>query len=308
MYINKPKFWNEKLNIFSFLLYPISIIYRFFFFIRQILTKREKFNIPIICVGNIYLGGTGKTPLSIEICKELTLKQFNPVILRKFYKSHKDEYELIRSKKISLILGKTRKECLFKAVNSDFNIAVLDDGFQDFSIKCDKNIICFNNSQLLGNGFLIPAGPLREDFKSIQRAHIIIINGEKNIEFEKRILNTNRNIKIFYSTYIPTNLDFFKDKKLLAFAGIGEPNNFFDLLKSYKLDLRKKISFPDHFEFNEKDFKKIEEMAMKQKLEIITTEKDYHRLKKITDKDIKYINLELKIEKKNEFFNFLSKK
>ena len=110
---------------------------------------------------------------------------------------------------------------------SGYDSVILDDGFQDYSIKKDLNILCFNKNQLIGNGLLLPSGPLREGLNSLERADIIIINGEKDSEFEK-ILKINKNLEIYYSIYNPVNLNEFKNKELLAIAGIGNPENFSD--------------------------------------------------------------------------------
>ena len=99
----------------------------------------------------------------------------------------------------------------------------MDDGFQDCRIKKDLNIICFNQRQLIGNGMIIPAGPLRESLESLNLAELVLINGNKDEYFEEKILTVNNKIKIFYSQYVPTNLDHFKGKKLIAIAGIGNP-------------------------------------------------------------------------------------
>ena len=135
-------------------------------------------------------------------------------------------------------------------------MAILDDGFQDYSIYKNLNILCFHGNQLIGNGFIFPSGPLRESFNSIKRAQIIVINGKKNEEFEEKILQISKNIQIFYSSYSLLNIDQFKNKKILAFAGIGNPINFFSLLK-LNLNLKKTLSYPDHFEFKKEELAKI---------------------------------------------------
>ena len=99
MKIFKPKFWNKENSLISFFLLPLSIFFQFSITVKKKLTKKEKFSIPVICVGNIYLGGTGKTPLCIELVE--ILKKFNKKtsIIKKFYKAHGDETKMIESKK-----------------------------------------------------------------------------------------------------------------------------------------------------------------------------------------------------------------
>jgi tetraacyldisaccharide 4'-kinase len=186
MKLNKPNFWDLKNSIFSILLLPFSLIVLISILLKKKLTKTIRFNIPIICVGNIYIGGTGKTPSSIFLAKELSALGKNPVILRKYYKSHSDEHRLIKKKFQNLILCQNREGGIREAEKSNFDTVILDDGLQDYKIKKNLNIVCFNQNQLLGNGFVIPAGPLRESLNALKNTHIILINGKKDPEFEKK--------------------------------------------------------------------------------------------------------------------------
>ena len=215
MMLNKPKFWDKKINFISIFLFPISLLYNDYFFKKKI-SKIEIFNVRVICVGNIYLGGTGKTPTSIFLAKEIEDIGKKVTILRKYYKSHEDEHDLIRENFKNLILCKNREIGLRNAEKSGFDIVILDDGLQDYKIKKDIKIVCFNNNQLIGNGLVLPAGPLRENLSALNDANIVIINGVKNLSFEEKILKINKRIKFFYSLYLPTNLSEFRNKKLLA--------------------------------------------------------------------------------------------
>ena len=303
MKITKPKFWQKKNNLVSFLLIPISFILQLLIIIKRRTTYGHSFKIPIVCVGNIYLGGTGKTPLSILIAQELTKHNKKPAVVKKYYREHFDEHALINNSIKNLFLDKQRYKAIVEAEGKHLDIAILDDGFQDFSIKKSLNILCFNSEQLIGNGMTLPSGPLRESMSSIKRAHIIIINGNRNKQFEKKILNITNKIKIFYSRYIPTNINEFKNKKLIAFAGIGNPDNFFQLLTENKLDLKKKISYPDHYRFSKVEIEQLVKDSEKNKLELITTEKDYFRIKRYGFKEINYIKTKLEINNKDGFMN-----
>ena len=194
-------------------------------------------------MGNIYIGGTGKTPVSIFLANEITKFEKNPIVLRKYYQSHKDEYELIKNYTGNLILNQNRTDGLIEAEKLNFDVAILDDGLQDYKIKKDLNIVCFNQNQLIGNGLVLPSGPLRESLNTLKNVDVIIINGEKNKFFEDRLLRVNKNLDIFYSSYIPINIDKFKGKKLLALAGIGNPENFFQILEKIDYKLGKSLFF-----------------------------------------------------------------
>lgn len=296
MKLLKPKFWEKKNNIISIILVPFSFIIEFIVFIKKKIIKTENFNIPIICVGNIYIGGTGKTPLSILLASEITKIGKKTAIVRKFYKNHKDEHDHIIKYHENLILDKNRIIALKNAEREKFQSVILDDGFQDYSIKKDLNIICFNQKQQVGNGRVVPAGPLRENITSLKDAHIVVVNGKRDDRFEKKILEANNNLEIYYSRYKPANVDEFKKQNLLAFAGIGNPENFFELLHEYGLNVSKSVIFSDHYNFNHNELLKLIDTANESNLKIITTEKDFMRIEKFNLKEIKYLKVELVID------------
>ena len=147
---------------------------------------------PIVCIGNIYVGGTGKTPLSIFLACKLSEKQKKPSIIRKLYKDHNDEYQLIRKYFKNLFINKNRVNAIYEAENKGFDLAILDDGFQDYKIEKNLSIICFNQNQQIGNGLIFPAGPLRENLSILKSVQIVVINGKKDKSFEEKIKNFNK--------------------------------------------------------------------------------------------------------------------
>ena len=300
MILNKPKYWDKKIGIISIMLFPITIIVLITNFFKKKITIAKKFNIPIICIGNIYVGGTGKTPTSIFLGNELKKLGRNPAILRKFYDAHADEYNLIKKYFNNLILNKRRLEGI-KSEMHNFDSIILDDGFQDFTIKKNLNIICFNQNQMIGNGMVLPSGPLRESIYSLKRANIILINGERNINFEDKIFKINKNLEFFYSTYKPINLGEFKNKKLLAIAGIGNPENFFNLIENNDLKIDEKIIFPDHYKISKTEMQKILKKAEVKNYQIIMTEKDFFKIEKYKLKNIKYLKILLEINEHEKF-------
>ena len=303
MYLIKPKFWEKKNSILSLILLPLSMLFIFFVYFKKKLTKIVNYEIPVICVGNLYLGGTGKTPLSILIGEELTKKGINPAIVRKFYKNHNDEHQMLTKYFQNNIFMKDRKSGIIEAIQRGFDTVILDDGLQDYRIKKNFNIICFNQKQLIGNGRVIPAGPLREDLSTVKDANVILINGKKDHNFEKKIFYHNNNIDIFYSKYKFVNFQKFENKKLFAIAGIGNPENFFELILKHGLNLKKKRAFPDHYKFEKSEIDEILDEAKNSDYKIITTEKDYFRLDYDSKKKIEYAKIELEIENKDKFIN-----
>lgn len=307
MMLIKPQFWDKKIGFISIILIPLTIIYFFIIFFKKKLTRTKTFRIPIVCVGNIYLGGTGKTPTSILLANEIKRSGKNVGILRRYHKTHLDEYNLIKSKFTNLILNNNRVQGIKEAEKSNFDIIILDDGLQDHRIKKNLTIVCFNENQLIGNGLILPSGPLRENLSNLKDADIIIINGNKNNNFEEKILNINNKLEIFYSKYKPTNIDQFKDKKLLAITGIGNPENFLKLMKENNLAVEKKLIFPDHYEFSKKEIEKICFRAKKRGCNIITTEKDYFKIKKYNLNEIRYLKMSIEIMEKNKLINRIKK-
>jgi len=307
MNFKKPEFWDYSgLSIWSIILYPFSILFLLASLLIKNLKIQKKFHIPIICVGNIYVGGTGKTPLAIEIFKIIKSSEKNPSFVKKGYDYLYDEIQIL--KKIGeTFTNKSRKEAISSLILSGHDVAILDDGFQDFSIKKDLSILCFNSNQLIGNGFIIPSGPLRENFSSIKKADCIFINGDKNFEFENKIKEVNKNVKIFYSIYKIKDLDKFKNKKVVAFAGIGNPSNFFKLLKENNINIKKTYSFPDHHSYSKKDYDYLTKLSEEDVL-LVTTEKDYSRLNDKMKKNFDYVEVNLEIENKNEFINLIKNK
>ncbi len=303
----KPKFWDKNhISIYSILLLPFSWLILLINKLRSLLIKRNKFSIPVICVGNIYLGGTGKTPISIEIKKILDNLNKKSVFIKKKYIAYKDEINLL--KKYGEVLEKSKRvEALKIAVKNNYEAAILDDGFQDFSIKKDISIVCFNSKQFIGNGFTIPSGPLRETLSSLDRANFVLINGKLDINLEKKILEKNKFIKIFYFKYKPLNLEKFKDKKVFCFAGIGNPKNFFELLKENGVNLSNELSFPDHHNYSNNEILNLINKAKESNSILLTTEKDYLRLSTKNRENINYLKIDVEIENKNEFIKEVSK-
>ena len=303
----KPKFWdNDQISLYSIFLLPVSLLMQIINFVRRLMVKSHKFSIPIICVGNIYLGGTGKTPLCSELFSILKNLNKNAVFIRKKYDSFQDEINLLRQ--IGPVYEKSKRiNALDEAIQNKFEVAVLDDGFQDFSVEKDLSIVCFNEKQWIGNGFIIPSGPLREGLSALTRANCVIINGKKNINIENKILKNNKLIKIFYSKYKPQNISDFKNRKIICFAGIGNPINFFDLLKKNEINVLEQTSFPDHHNYSKTELDILIKKAKENNATLLTTEKDYLRIEEKYRGNINCLKIKIEIENKNEFIEEIKK-
>ena len=304
MNLKKPKFWDYKQpNIYAYLLFPLAILIKFLSHLKN--NSKRKVKIKTICVGNIYIGGTGKTSLCIKINEILTKKNIKSCFVKKYYKNQFDEQELLK-KNGKLFLSEKRIEAVLQAENGGYEIAILDDGLQDKSIDYYASIVCFNTINWIGNGMSVPSGPLRENINNIKRYKHLFLNGNlENLEIlKKEILKINPNIKIYIGKYEPKNIsEFDKNDNYLVFSGIGNHKTFVSMLKKKGFKIIKEIEYADHYKYTKQDINKIIETANKFKSKILTTEKDFIRLGKYKSDNIKFIRSELKIIDEENFIN-----
>ena len=307
----KPKFWDKRdhIGLFSILLLPFSLIVIIKNYCENNKIKKNFYDLKTICVGNIYIGGTGKTPLVINLANHFK-KKFKTYIIKKNYISHLDEIKLLESKH-KVIFEKTRELSITKAEKTKAEMLIFDDGLQEKKINYDLKIVCFNSLKLDGNGLIIPAGPLREKLDSIKNYDVVLINGDSNKEtknFINKIKKINPNMKIFTGKYVPKNYSKLKKKKFIIFSGIGNPHTFSDTLKNLKIKFNGYEKFPDHYNYKESDLQKLRHLAKIKNCELLTTEKDYFRLKKSFRKKINYLKVELSVEQKKQFYKYLNER
>ena len=307
MNLKKPKFWDyKKPNIYSYLLIPIA---KFLQLISNLKKKSNptKFKIKTICIGNIYLGGTGKTSLAIKINKILNKKNIKSCFIKKKYSNQNDEQKLLNNYG-KLFVALNRADAIKQAEKENYDVAILDDGLQDKSIVYDLSFVCFNNLNWIGNGMTIPAGPLREDINNLQYYNNIFLNGNlENLEkLKKEIYKINPNLNIYLGKYEPLNLNEFEiEKNYFLFSGIGNHQTLVSMLKNNGLKIIKDIEFPDHYEYTETDINNILIEAKNLECQIITTEKDYFRLRNNNLDKFKIIKSELKILDEDNFVKSL---
>ena len=303
MKLTKPIFWKSK-NIISILLLPLTII-TLLINISKRLYSKKKFPIKTICVGNIFLGGTGKTSLAMEI-EKLLGKKFKTVFIKKDYQNQIDEINLLKNR--GNVISKNNREDALSLASKKYDLAILDDGLQQKNINYGLKIVCFNTKEGLGNEFLLPAGPLRESIDRLKDYDIAFLNGEsRNKNLLLRLKSINKNLKFFEGKYKPENLGKFNlKKKYLMFCGIGNPHEFENTLKKYKFNITKKIIFPDHYKISPHEIKELKTKAKNEDLSIITTEKDFFRLDKLERKNIKFLKIKLEVNNLKYFKKILT--
>ena len=306
MRLIKPKFWDTK-NFISLILYPFSII-TYLINISKKISIKKNYEIKTICIGNIFIGGTGKTSLAIEI-NELLKKRFKTVFIKKNYVNQSDEINLLNNKG-KIISSTNREDALLNASKKNYQVAILDDGLQQKNINYDLKILCFNSEYALGNEYMLPAGPLRENLNVIKNYDLIFLNGEKkNSKLLSKLRSIDKKLKIFQGIYKPLNLtNFDLRKNYLMFCGIGNPHEFEKTLIKYKINISKKIIYPDHYKFTNTDLKRLVNKAKKENLVLVTTEKDFFRLNNSQRKNIKFLKIKLEIKDKKNLKKILISK
>ena len=311
MNFKKPIFWDlKKPNIFSYLLLPFTIpviINNFFLGIQ----KKYKFSkIKTVCIGNIYLGGTGKTPLTIKLFNIVKKLGFDVITAKKFYSNQIDEQNLLKAKTKSIV-SKRRIDAINQAVNNSNQVIIFDDGLQEKKIDYDLKIVCFKKKNWIGNGQLIPSGPLREKIENLKNYDIVFLNGkDDNTENIREIIHRlNPKIEIFESDYIIQNLkELDINSNYLIFSGIGDPVSFKEILLENNISVVKEIVFPDHYTYKKKDIENILQESKKLNAKILTTEKDFIKLSVDDVREINFLKIELKIVKEEKFINFINDK
>ena len=315
-----PKYFKTKLGI-GILFLPLSLIYWLVSKINEYKSKAYKSSARVICIGNITLGGVGKTPLVIKIVETLLKKKFRVGVLSRGYgsrlsskipvivdgKKHTaidvgDEVFMIYQKfkgKVPVCICTNRANGA-KMLENKVDIIIMDDGLQNYTLSKDKSVIVFDGQTGIGNGFIFPAGPLRETLKrGMKKADAIVVIRKIKRSFEKKL--SKYNLPIFNAKTVAKNLDKFKGKSVIAFAGIGNPHKFSDTLRTENIKIKRLFEFPDHHEYSDSDFKKIINIA--KGLPILTTTKDYVKVPKKYQPNITPVEIDLNIDRADDFFN-----
>lgn len=293
--------WFLSKNLMAWILLPVSWVYyavgKIVFWIRKknpMVSRR-----PVICVGNILAGGVGKTPIVRAIANRFDA----PIVMRGYKKSPKtanvgDEATMLARDGLAVHVGNRQANITMLNNQDDNSPIVMDDGLQNPTINKDIKLVVFDQGLGFGNGFLLPAGPLRQPKKLLKNADAIIVI--KNNKINKKFVLPD-GVPVFYATN-QTLSPYDEDEKLVAFAGIGYPKKFFNSLQNVVA----KRAFPDHYQYSATDIEKLFALADKKNAKLVTTEKDWVRLPvEIRDK-IKYARLDTVIE--SRFYDWLKEK
>ena len=313
MILKKPKFWDlKKPNFLVYLLYPFTIFVKINNIISSFIPKKKFTEIRTMCVGNLYVGGTGKTPTTLFLYKLLKKMNINPVTAKKFYNNQIDEQKFLKDNS-NFISCNNRNEIVKKAIEMKFDMIIFDDGLQEKWIDYDIKFVCFDSEKWVGNGHLIPSGPLREKMNALKNYHGIFlktVNEDTNLDYiYNKIREINPNIEVFVSNIEIKNISKFNiDKNYIIFSGIGNPDSFRKLLLKYQFKIIEEITFPDHYNYQDKDISEIINKANSNNAEIITTEKDFKRIPQNFKEKISFLEINMKIKNESKLVQFLKTK
>ena len=313
MNLNKPKFWDfKKPNFLAYLLLPLTLFVKANIFFSTFYTKKKFKKIKSICIGNIYLGGTGKTPTTLKLYQLLKNLNYNVVNAKKHYFDQKDEYSLLnnKSKVISL---KNRDEIIKHAIERNFDLIIFDDGLQEKKIDYDLKFVCFDSKNWIGNGLLIPSGPLREEINSLRKYDGVFLKiTNTNIDLDKiklMIKSINPKIEIFDSYVKIKNIERLSiSDKYLIFSGIGNSSSFRETLENNDFNIIEEKIFTDHYDYDYQDIQKILQIAKNKDLKILTTEKDFVKIPNDLKSEINFIEIDLEIPKMDKLIKFIKSK
>ena len=330
MHLKTPKFWfknNDEINPLLYTLKPLSKFWEFLIRFRLKNGLWEKMPIPVMCIGNLTVGGSGKTPVTMSLLKlleEMGIKAcvvsrgYGGKIQRPHYVTKNDTYHkvgdepLILSKNGSIIVSKNKKDGIIKAYNDGFDLVVLDDGFQNSRIKKDLSLVVVDSQILFGNELIFPLGPLRESIQSgLSRADAIVLIDYNPSVINRKIKKLKRDYKVSFLDGLVNEkkvIGHSSNKKVLAFSGIAFPEKFHSSLKRLKYTIVKTKVFPDHYPFTSKDILKLKKLAESKNLQLITTEKDMVRIPKIFHKFINQIQIEFKFSNPEKLKKLIRKK
>jgi len=298
------------------LLIPLSYFYLLVIILRNFLysvgvLQEKKVSVPVIIIGNITVGGTGKTPLLIAIASHFSNIGLNPGIISRGYKSSNtnarevtndskfqdvgdEPFMIKRHLGIPVFVGDKRfstAELLLKYY-PEVDVILSDDGLQHLELARDYEIVVVDMTRKFGNNYLLPAGPLREPISRLNSINAIVTNGERRSTKNSFGMHCNASDKIrsaLENNYI--KISHLKNTKLYAATGIGNPERFFSLLKDFGLTFDRLI-FDDHHNFSNEDFSQCGNDI------IIMTEKDAVRCLHLKHKNIWYLPIIAIVDKK----------
>lgn len=303
--LKAPGFWQED-GIWSRLLRPLSWVYTWLGRLRFKRTTPEVMPVPVICVGNLVMGGAGKTPTVIAIVEILKEAGFTPHIVSRGYgaivrtvmRVDPTKHTYLEVGDEPLLLAKfaptwaspDRIEGVKAACADGADVIVLDDGLQNPTIYKDFNILVVDGMQGFGNEAVFPAGPLREPINyGLERAHCVLTIGSQ-FDIDMSFI---KNPPPLLEAYIAPKSVHPEKLRVVGFAGLGYPEKFLSTLSAYNFDVREFIPFADHHPYTVTDIFRLKKIAQSYKARLITTSKDLLRIPPQYRHDVEVLKINL---------------
>ncbi len=314
MFFLAPKFWRQN-NMLSRSLRPIAWVYEYASLWYAKRTKTQKVSVPVICVGNLVMGGAGKTPTVLALVDILKQMNHTPHILSRGYgavikdsirvDSQKHNYlqvgdeALLLAEKAPTWAGQDRVLSAKLAISHGASVIIMDDGLQNNSLHKDLSFLVVDTLQGFGNGLVFPAGPLRESpQRGVQKTNLTIAIG--NEDLPKGIPQATRAHMTAVGTVQP--------RPVIAFAGLGYPEKFNRTLQDYGFEVKRFIPFPDHHPYTIPEMERLLKMTIRRKIDLITTAKDFLRIPEHFKKKISVFNVDLQFEDPEELHALIASK
>ena len=315
-----PSFWKTR-NWLANLLSPIGVIYGFLTYLRITFGLTRKVKVPVICLGNLTAGGTGKTPLAISLATALKAKGYNPFFVSRGYggklsdtlvdplihtPQQVGDEPLLLANHAPTIINSKRFKAAQKAINLGADLIIMDDGFQNPGLHKDLSLIVVDGAFGFGNRYCIPAGPLREKvWSGMHRADAVIIVGYDETDLTHRY---KLKLPIFRASIAPIKPEASKNNQVFAFAGIGRPSKFYGSLQELGFKIVETKDFPDHHYYTEAELQEIIKRAKELGTDIYTTGKDIVKIPAHIQKHFKVLEIEIKWRDEQKLLDFIEEK
>ena len=297
MQLKTPDFWSHR-GFFALLLWPLSLIWRLGHSLRWYRASQYQASLPVICVGNLSIGGTGKTPTVLRLAGLLAEMGYQPVILSRGYGGAEKGPILVNPEQHSAadigdeplmmaaslpVVVSRRRDIGARYIEHHRlgDIILMDDGLQNPDLFQDIVLGVFDGEVGIGNNLILPAGPMREPFKQgVKKLDIALVNGTDETGLSAKIGAAGSSDLLCISAVLNPSLDMTAepDTSYIAFAGIGRPSRFFKSLQHAGFELVQSISFADHHPYANTDLIRLQEAANQSGAQLITTMKDWVRL------------------------------
>lgn len=286
-----PEFWSGR-GVASSLLLPAAWLYTAAVRWRFNRTAPWRAPVPVLCVGNITAGGAGKTPLAIALAGTLAARGFKPAFLTRGYRGslvgpvavdpRTHDYRQVGDEPLLLArhaptwVARDRCAGARAAAGAGADVVVMDDGFQNPALYKDLSLLAIDGGYGFGNGRVHPAGPLREPVAdALARADAAVVIGDDRAG----VMAALEAAETLRARYEPTpEAERLAGKRVVAFAGIGRPDKFFDTLSEIGATVVEALPYPDHHPFKAEDVMLACEIAAEREAVPVTTEKDFVRL------------------------------